>query len=540
MKLTYRAVAVALSLLAVVGCGEQDDKKSAESAKQAQKMPPASVGVIEVQLGALPIVAEASGRTVAVEVSEVRPQISGIVEEILFQEGSPVKAGQPLYRINPDNYSSTMAMNEASLHQAEASIATAQASVMSQQALLEQAEVNLERYKALLEIDAVSHQAYEQAVTNARTAKAGLEQARANLAGAEAGVLSAKARIGASQLDLERTIVRSPISGKSGISSVTKGALVSAGQPTPLVKISRFDPMFVDISQASADILKLRESFRNGTAGRGNLEVELVLSDGSVYPIKGQLILDNGQVNETTGAITLRAVFDNPDGGLLPGMFVNARINQSVVENATLIPQSALIRTPKGDTQVYVVQDGKIAVRDVALAGTFAGQWVVTSGLQTGDKLVVMGGGKVKPDQAVEAKVLPPTGGQAGESEPATPVPTPLKAGENSVLKPKTELTKPAVVQREAGESSDTPSDPASKTNATADDKSNQTDDKKPDNAKSDNAKPDNGKADNGKSDNKADSTKSENAKRAVGSDSPVDGDLEKQMLEMADEDEAK
>lgn len=542
--LTSCAMAVALALT-LVGCGENGGDKSAQSAKQEQKMPPASVGVIEVQLGTLPLVAEASGRTVAVESAEVRPQIGGVVEEILFQEGSPVKAGQPLYRINPDNYSSTMAVNEASLHQAEASVGTARAGLASQQILLEQAQADFERYKSLLEIGAVSRQLVEQAMTSVKTAQAGVEQARANVAAAQSNVASAKARIGASQLDLERTIVRSPISGKSGISSVTKGALVSANQATPLVKISRFDPIFVDISQSSNDILRLRESFRNGTASRGDLEVALTLADGTLYPIKGQLILDNGQVDATTGAITLRAVFDNPDGSLLPGMFVNAHINQSVVENATLVPQAALIRTPQGDTQVYVVEDGKIAVKAVQVAGTHNGQWVVTGGLNTGDKLVVTGGGKVKPEQAVEAKVLPPAGGASTEKmTEIEPSPLSPKAGENSVLKPKADIAKPTVSERvDTNSKPDAQNGTPNGADSQSQDLTNKTDgntnnkaNHKADNQS--NTQSTNTTSSDKKTDDKSANEKS-NSKREVGGDSPVDDDLEKQMLEMADEEKA-
>lgn len=455
MKLNYRAMAVTavLSVMVgagVVGCG----KKPEQAAAAQQKAPPMTVGVVEVRLGTLPIAAVASGRTVAAESSEVRPQIGGIVEEILFQEGAPVKAGQPLYRINADNYSSIAAANEAALHQAQAGIATARASVVAQQATLEQAQADLARYRELLRVDAISRQLYDQAVTNVKTARAGLEQAKANLVASEASAGSAQARLAASGLDMERTIVRAPISGKSGISAVTKGALVSAGQSTPLVIISRMDPIYVDISQSSAEILRLRESFRSGTASRGDLEVSLTLEDGSTYPIKGRLILDNGQVNQTTGAITLRAIFDNPDGGLLPGMFVNAHINQRVVEDAMLVPQASLIRTPQGQTQVYVVEDKKIVSKEVVVAGTHNGQWIVTSGLANGDKLVVMGANKVKPEQEVEVKVMPPAGEVVGAKDEGETLP-PSRVGENSVLKPKNEPSKPEVMERQPAPSNE-------------------------------------------------------------------------------------
>lgn len=385
-------------------------------------MPPTTVEVQVVQLGYVPITSTFSGRVSAVEVSEVRPQVSGIIDEILFQEGGLVKAGQPLYRINPDNYSSSAAQSEAALNQARANVGTAKASLIAAQASFEQAKADLKRYEGLLEVEAISRQAYDQAITAVKTAGAAVEQAKANLASSEATVRSAEAGLAGSRLDLSRTIVRAPISGRAGISSVTKGALVASGQASSLVTISRADNVYVDISQSSSEILKLREQLSSGVVGQGSSEVQLVLEDGSVYPVTGRLSFANAEVNQNTGAVTIRAVFPNPQGLLLPGMYVNARVNQTVVGNAVALPQTAITLTPKGEAQVYVVgDDKKIAVRSVKTAGTVDGKWVVTEGLKTGDKVVVMGGAKVKPDQQVEVKVANANTGAAnmGIARPA-------------------------------------------------------------------------------------------------------------------------
>lgn len=442
MKLHYRAMAVcaALALVGITGCGKDDS----EQAAAAQQMPTPTVDVQVISLGATPIGSTFSGRVTASETSEVRPQVSGYVDEILFQEGSAVKAGQPLYRINIDSYTSSVAANEASVNQARANVGTARAALISQQAVYEQARADLARLDGLLEVDAVSRQAVDQARTQVKTAQAGVEQARANLASSEATVKAAEASLAASRLDLDRTIVRAPISGKAGISAVTKGALVSAGQATALVTISRLNPVFVDISQSSADLLKLRQAIASGSAAYGTSQVQLMLEDGTAYPETGQIVMDNAEVNASTGSVTLRAVFANPQGVLLPGMYVDAHLNQTVVQNAALLPQAAIMRNAKGESQVYIVNaDNKIEVRNITTSGTYEGKWVVTDGLKTGDKVVVMGAAKVKPEQVVQTRILPATNGSVA-AEGAAPA---MNTGQNSVLQNPNQSNQPRANQ---------------------------------------------------------------------------------------------
>ncbi|MEK6219396.1 MAG: efflux RND transporter periplasmic adaptor subunit [Psychrobacter cryohalolentis] len=422
MKHSYLALVIAtvLSGAVLVGCDKKEDAAGDAAAAQ-QQMPPSVVNVQTVTFDTVPQVQTFAGRTAAYQTADVRPQVNGIIDEVLFREGSNVKKGQPLYRINTDNYATSITSGQAAIAQAEANYQTAlannanaKADLASRQASLSQAQNDLQRLQGLVAIDAISKQQYDQAQTAVRTAQAAVQsanaaigQSQAGIESAKAGIQTAKAGLQASTLDLNRTIVRAPISGRTDRSSVTAGTLVSSGQPTPLVTISRLDPIYVDISQSSSELLKLRQQISAGKAKTGMNSVELVLEDGSTYPVRGELALSEAKVDESTGAVTLRAIFPNNSNILLPGMYVTARLTQSVITNAALIPQSAVTRTPKSETQVYIVdENNKIQVRPVTINGTYQGQWVVTDGLQAGDKVVIIGGAKVKPEQEVIAKPL--------------------------------------------------------------------------------------------------------------------------------------
>jgi len=431
MKHSYLALVIAsvLSATVLVGCDNKEDAAAGENAQQ--QMPPAVVNVQTVSFDTVPQVQTFSGRTAAYQTADVRPQVSGVIDEVLFREGSNVKKGQPLYRINTDNYTTSVASGQAAVAQAQANRQTAiannanaKAELASRQASLAQAINDFQRLKGLVEIDAISKQQYDQAQTQVRTAQAALESARAavgqteaSIRSAEAGIKTAQSNLDASALDLNRTIVRAPLTGRSDRSSFTAGTLVNASQSEPLVTISRLDPIYVDISQSSSELLQLRQQIAEGKAQAGMNSVELVLEDGSVYPVRGKLALSEAKVDQSTGAVTLRAIFPNPNNVLLPGMYVSARLTQSVIPNAALVPQSAVMRTPRGDSQVYIVdENNQIQVRPVTINGTYDGQWVVTDGLSSGDKLVVIGGSKVKPEQEVVVKPL-----ENANGAPATP-----------------------------------------------------------------------------------------------------------------------
>lgn len=410
------SMALAFSSMAIFfGCKKQEAKDAKTETSAQQKAPTPVVEVQVIELGVVPIMQTFSGRVAAFETSEVRPQVGGIVDAVLFKEGSFVKKGQELYRINRDNYVSAANTSLASIATAEASLVSARASLAAQEATLAQAQSDLNRVQSLVGIDAVSKQMYDQYKTAVRTAQANVEAAKATVRQAEASISSAKAVHDASRLDIDRTIVRAPISGRVGISSVTSGALVSASQTTPMVTISRTDVVYVDIQQSSSEMLRLRQQIESGKAGFGTTQVQIVLEDGEIYPLIGKLALSDAKVEKSTGTVTLRAVFENPNGVLIPGMYVNANLAQAVIGNAVLLPQTAVTLTPKGEAEVLVVNgEKKIEKRTIKTSGTFKGQWVVTEGLINGDVVVVIGGAKVAEGQAVEVKLA----GQTPESAP--------------------------------------------------------------------------------------------------------------------------
>lgn len=465
IPLTLCIIIASASLLAV-GCSKENEQASAAA---AQQMPPSMVNVIPVQFQAVPLVETFSGRTKAFQTADVRPQTTGIVEAVTFQEGTMVQKGQELYRINIDNYQTTRAGNAAAVQQALANIDTAKASynsalanLASQKALQEQASVDVQRVQPLLAIQAISQQQVDQAITKFKTAQAAVasaqaavEQAQANVRSVEAAAATAQANLDSSTIELNRTVVRAPISGQTSRSEVTTGALVSANQATPMVTISQINPIYVDISRSSADLLKLKQKQASGELQPGSPIVELVLEDGTTYPVAGQLLLEEASVDESTGSVTLRAIFKNDNTMLLPGMFVTAKLVEGVMNNAVLLPQSAMMRTPKGETQVYVVDaEDKIQIRKVQVDGTFEGNWIVTSGLQANERVVVNGGAKVKPEQKVVAKPAPSLQSNSLAAPQGAPVANrPVLSGQGPVA--------PQVAQQNAQPRSNAPQPPA-------------------------------------------------------------------------------
>ena len=397
------ACALATSI-ALVGCSK--DTKQAEQGAAAQKMPPTEVGVIVAQPQSVEQTVELSGRTSAYQISEVRPQTSGVILKRLFTEGSFVREGQPLYEID----SST---NRANLDSAKAAL-------VRQQANLNALQVKANRYRQLVGINAVSKQDYDDLVAQIKLA--------------EADIAASNAAVKNAQIDLGYSTVRSPISGQSGRSSVTAGALVTASQATALITIQQLDPIYVDINQSSAELLRLRQQLSQGSIDRSNnTKVRLKLEDGSMYSVEGNLAFSDASVNPDTGSVTLRAVFSNPNHLLLPGMFANAQIVQGVIPNAYLIPQAAITRTPTGQAIAMLVNaKGQVESRPITTSGVQGTDWIVTQGLQTGDKVIVDGIAKVKPEQAVVAKPYQPqaTAPQAAAKQGATPAAQQNKSSE--------------------------------------------------------------------------------------------------------------
>lgn len=351
-------------LAALSGCARKDKRPP----------PPPEAGYVVVAAQTVPLEVELSGRTSAVETAEVRPQVSGVILDRKFEEGSLVAKGQTLYEIDPSLYRASAAQAEANLAQAQASRAAA--------------EAKAERYKPLVAIEAVSKQDYTDAQAQARQAAAQVKQAQAALQTA--------------QINLRFTRVPAPIGGRIGRSLVTTGALVTSGQATALASIQRLDPMFVDIQQSSADLLALRQQLARGGALAVAMPVRLTLEDGSTYPLAGRLEFSESIVDPSTGAVTLRARFPNPQSLLLPGMFVRAKLVQATVANAILAPQQAVTRDPTGQATVLVVgADGKASLRVIQADRTVGDKWLVTRGLTPGDKVIVEGLAKIKAGQPV-------------------------------------------------------------------------------------------------------------------------------------------
>jgi membrane fusion protein (multidrug efflux system) len=375
MQFAYRttvfaSIGILAASLLLDGCGK----------KQAPVGPPQGppeVGVLTVQPQRVTLSTELSGRTSPQHSAEVRPQVGGIVQKRLFTEGSNVKAGQALYQIDPASYQAAFASARASEARAEANLIPAR--------------LKEERYKDLVKIKAVSQQDYDDAY--------------ALLKQAEADVASTKAALETARINLAYTRITAPVSGRIGRSTITDGALVTASQPTALATIQQLDTMYVDVTQSSSDLIKLKQNLANGVMKKSDsTQVKLLLEDGSPYPQTGTLKFSEVTVDQSTGSVTLRAVFPNPKQVLLPGMFVRAVLVEGVNENAILIPQRGVTRTPKGDALVMTIgAEEKVEPRPIKVVRTVGDSWLVSDGLKTGDRVILEGLQKARPGTQVKA-----------------------------------------------------------------------------------------------------------------------------------------
>lgn len=359
--MTNKALLLAVAALVVLaGC-----KK--EGGDGAQPPPPPEVGTLTLQVAPLTLTLDLPGRTLPYRVAEVRPQVSGVVLKRLFQEGGQVKAGQPLYQIDPAPFQATLASAQAALARAEATAVVSKSVV--------------DRYQPLVDTNAVSKQEYDNAVASLRSA--------------EADVASAKAQVQTAQINLTYTKVLSPIDGQAGRTLITEGALVTANQEAALVVIQQLDPIYVDAVQPSVTLLNLRRQLASGKlkrAGENAAETKLKLEDGSDYGPVGKLQFSEVTVEQGTGSVTLRAIFPNPDKLLLPGMFVHATVEQGEQAQALLVPQQAVTRNQKGEPTALVVgSDGTIAERQLKTDRAIGGDWLVSEGLAAGDRVIVQG-----------------------------------------------------------------------------------------------------------------------------------------------------
>ncbi|EBM5600561.1 multidrug efflux pump subunit AcrA [Salmonella enterica] len=389
--LTPLAVVLMLSgSLALTGCDDKQDQQG------GQQMP--EVGVVTLKTEPLQITTELSGRTVAYRIAEVRPQVSGIILKRNFVEGSDIEAGVSLYQIDPATY-------QATYDSAKGDLAKAQAAANI-------AELTVKRYQKLLGTQYISKQEYDQALADAQQANA--------------AVVAAKAAVETARINLAYTKVTSPISGRIGKSSVTEGALVQNGQASALATVQQLDPIYVDVTQSSNDFLRLKQELANGSLKQenGKAKVDLVTSDGIKFPQSGTLEFSDVTVDQTTGSITLRAIFPNPDHTLLPGMFVRARLQEGTKPAALLVPQQGVTRTPRGDATVLVVgADNKVEIRQIVASQAIGDKWLVTDGLKAGDRVVVSGLQKVRPGAQVKVQEITADNKQQAASgdQPAQP-----------------------------------------------------------------------------------------------------------------------
>jgi membrane fusion protein (multidrug efflux system) len=366
--------AVLLNGLWLIGC----DRKI--EAQQAPKVPEVAIVVIQPQR--IELTTELPGRTSAYRIAEIRPQVNGIIQKRLFQEGSDVKAGQLLYQIDPAPF--------------QVAYDSAKASLGKSQANLPSIKLRVERYKELLVDRAVSQQDYDDAAASKEQVHADIE--------------FWKAAVEAARINLDYTRVTAPISGRVGRSSVTDGALVTAYQPMSLATIQQLDPIYVDVTQSSAELLRLKRNFETGqlSTDEGNgRKVRLVLEDGTPYPLEGKLQFRDVTVDPTTGSYTLRIVVPNPENLLLPGMFVRAVVQEGVAEQAILAPQQGVSRTPKGDPIALVVDEsGTVQQRMLKLNRAIGEKWLISSGLSAGERVIVEGMLNVRPGAVVKVVSL--------------------------------------------------------------------------------------------------------------------------------------
>lgn len=386
------AVGLAATLL-TVGCSRNDAAKTAA--------PPAAkeVGVVTLKTERLAFTTELSGRTVAPVIAEIRPQVGGIVQKRLFNEGSQVKEGQALYQLDPAPFQAAYASAQANVRKAESTLATARTVAR--------------RNAELVKIDAISQQVNEQTQASAQQA--------------EADVAVARASEQTARINLGYTRINSPITGWVELSTVTPGALVTANQATALTTVQQLDPVHVHVTQSSSELLRLKRDLAEGRLQRGNANeapIKLLLEDGSAYPHDGKLTFAGVTVDAGTGSVTLRAVVPNPERMLMPGMYVRAVLQEGVNEAALLIPQQAVTRAPDGSASTLVVgADDKLAKRNIVVGRAVTNRWQVLSGLAAGDRVLVEGSQRAKVGDTVKAnEVTSPAGGPAG---PASAGPAP-------------------------------------------------------------------------------------------------------------------
>lgn len=387
-QLLQKAVLIGATSLFLTACS--DDKKAEQPAP-----PPPEVEVTTVDPQPIPNIIELPGRVQAVRIAEIRARVNGIIQKRLYEEGSDVEVGTPLFQIDPREMRANLKAAKAALERAEATALNAAQDV--------------KRYKGLVAKQAISQQEYDTALATLRTAKADVSQAEANVQSAE--------------LEVEYTTVESPIEGRAGRAQVTEGALVSASEGTLLTTVEQFDPVYVNFAQSSSDLLQIRAQIASGALElpeEGRVEVKLILENGHEYAHPGYVNFYAMTIDETTGTVAVRAEFPNPDRLLLPGQFVRARINAGIRPNGVLIPQRAVMVNDQAARVLLVGEDDKVVSREVELGELQGSNWVIRDGLTAGDVVIVEGGGSVRSGAAVRTTAYKREGPPEPSESPAT------------------------------------------------------------------------------------------------------------------------
>ncbi len=429
MRHTARArVGVISALLACVllsGC-----EKEASNQQPGAQAPPPSVGVAVVKTESVVLTKELPGRVSAFRVAEIRPQVSGLIQSRLFTEGTDVEAGQVLYQIDPapfqaelDNAEANLAVAHKTIARLQASLEASKASIKQHQATLNFARKNRQRFEELVVTGAVSATERDQAITEDEVAEAALRSAEAQvrrdreaIAEAEAAIQQAEAVVKNARINLEYTQVNAPISGRIGRSNVTEGAVVTAYQAIPLSTIQQVDPVYVDVPQSTTELLRLRQRLENNEINREGVDfnkVKIHFEEDSNYSLEGTLQFRDITVEPTTGSVVLRITVPNPDGLLLPGMFVRGVIVEGINENAILVTQNAVSRDPKGNPYVLIVDsEDTVQQKMLTVDRSLGDRWLVTSGLNSGERIIIEGIQKVRPGSKVTASVVTDDGPQ--------------------------------------------------------------------------------------------------------------------------------
>lgn len=367
----YKIISSLILTLLLSACDQQSSQK-----EKRPEMPPTPVGYITVHSSNIPLTSELSGRTTATLTAQIRPQISGIILKRLFTEGQTVQQGDVLYEIDPSTYQAAYEQAKSSVNKAHATLKAAQAKA--------------QRYNQLIKSSTVSKQDYDDIQATYRESAASVSASQADLKTA--------------LINLERTKIRAPISGQIGISSVTPGSLVTANQTDALSTIRSIDEVYIDFTQSSVELLKLKKYWAKNKSSN-NDTVTLILEDGTEYPLKGKLSTSEVSVDESTGSVTLRAIFKNPDHLLLPGMYVRVKISQAEIEGI-LAPQQGIINNPHGTANAFIVENNKAKKVEVIVSDSVENNWIVTKGLKDNDKLIVEGTSKIQDGSSIQPKDL--------------------------------------------------------------------------------------------------------------------------------------